>query len=118
MRPPPAAARQPSPYVEQAAQLAVTDHLTATGRRGQGGDRAFPGTCHVVWDIPEPEPLVSILIPNKDHADDLEKCLHSIYAKTTYENFEVIVIENNSTDPATAAYYKSACPTGTTMPAL
>ena len=34
------------------------------------------------------------------------KCLHSIYAKTTYENFEVIVIENNSTDPATAAYYK------------
>ncbi len=49
---------------------------------------------------------MSILIPNKDHTDDLEKCLHSIYAKTTYENFEVIVIENNSTDPATAAYYK------------
>ena len=60
----------------------------------------------MVWDIPEPQPLVSILIPNKDHTDDLEKCLHSIYAKTTYENFEVIVIENNSTDPATAAYYK------------
>ena len=60
----------------------------------------------MVWDIPEPQPLVSILIPNKDHTDDLEKCLHSIYAKTTYENFEVIIIENNSTDPATAAYYK------------
>ena len=36
----------------------------------------------------------------------MEKCLHSIYAKTTHENFEVIVIENNSTDPATFDYYK------------
>ena len=94
------------PYVEQAAQRAVADHLAATGRQGRVEAGRFPGTCHVVWNIPEPEPLVSILIPNKDHTDDLEKCLHSIYAKTTYENFEVIVIENNSTDPATAAYYK------------
>ena len=37
----------------------------------------------------------------------MEKCLHSIYAKTTYENFEVIVIENNSTDPATFDYYEA-----------
>ena len=94
------------PYVEKAAQKAVADHLAATGRQGKVEPGKFPGTCHVVWDIPEPQPLVSILIPNKDHTDDLEKCLHSIYAKTTYENFEVIVIENNSTDPATAAYYK------------
>lgn len=94
------------PYVEKAAQKAVADHLAATGRQGRVEPGKFPGTCHVVWDIHEPQPLVSILIPNKDHTDDLEKCLHSIYAKTTYENFEVIVIENNSTDPATAAYYK------------
>ena len=95
------------PYVEKAAQKAVADHLAATGRQGRVEPGKFPGTCHVVWDIPEPQPLVSILIPNKDHTDDLEKCLHSIYAKTTYENFEVIVIENNSTNPATAAYYKN-----------
>jgi len=56
--------------------------------------------------LPEPEPLVSILIPNKDHVDDLEKCLFSLYSKTLYEAFEVIVIENNSTDPATKAYYE------------
>ena len=94
------------PYVEAAARKAVADHLAATGRHGTVEPGKFPGTCHVVWDLPEPEPLVSILIPNKDHTDDLEKCLHSLYAKTTYENFEVIVIENNSTDPATFAYYK------------
>lgn len=58
------------------------------------------------WELPEPEPLVSILIPNKDHVDDLEKCLFSLYSKTLYEAFEVIVIENNSTDPATKAYYE------------
>ena len=95
------------PYVEAAARKAVADHLAATGRHGTVKPGKFPGTCHVVWDLPDPEPLVSILIPNKDHTDDLEKCLHSIYAKTTYENFEVIVIENNSTDPATFAYYET-----------
>ena len=94
------------PYVEAAARKAVADHLAATGRHGTVEPGKFPGTCHVVWELPDPEPLVSILIPNKDHTDDLEKCLHSIYAKTTYENFEVIVIENNSTDPATFDYYK------------
>ena len=94
------------PYVEQAAQRAVQDHLDATGRHGTVEPGKFPGTCHVVWQLPEPAPLVSILIPNKDHTDDLERCLHSLYAKTTYENFEVLVIENNSTDPATEQYYQ------------
>ena len=46
--------------------------------------------------------------PNKDHTEDLEKCLQSIWKKTTWDRFEVIVIENNSTDPATFAYYEKA----------
>ena len=94
------------PYVVKAAQKAVADHLAATGRSGRVEEGIFPGTCHVQWKLPEPEPLVSILIPNKDHVDDLEKCLFSLYSKTLYEAFEVIVIENNSTDPATKAYYE------------
>lgn len=93
------------PYVEEAARRAVADHLAATGREGIVEPGLFPGTCHVKWALPEPAPLVSILIPNKDHVQDLETCLHSLYAKTFYENCEVIVIENNSTDPATRAYY-------------
>ena len=51
----------------------------------------------------EGDPKVSILIPNKDHTDDHEMCLYSIWSKTEWDNFEVIVIENNSTDPATFA---------------
>lgn len=51
-------------------------------------------------------PLVSIIIPNKDHIDDLEKCLQSIFKKSTYNNYEVIIIENNSEWPETFEYYK------------
>lgn len=70
-------------------------------------DGLFPSTYRVKWDI-EGDPKVSILIPNKDHTDDLEKCLQSIWKKTTWDNYEIIVIENNSTDPATFAYYEKA----------
>ncbi len=51
-------------------------------------------------------PLVSILIPSKDHTDDLDKCISSILDKSTYDNYEIIVIENNSTDDATWKYYE------------
>ncbi len=69
------------------------------------GGWLFPSTYRVKWDIVG-DPKVSILIPNKDHTDDLEKCLQSIWAKTSWDSFEVIVIENNSTDPDTFAYYR------------
>ena len=95
------------PYVAAAAKKALADHLARTGRTGTVEDGLFPSTYRVKWDI-EGDPKVSILIPNKDHTDDLEKCLQSIWKKTTWDNYEVIVIENNSTDPATFAYYEKA----------
>ena len=52
-------------------------------------------------------PKISVLIPSKDHIDDLDRCLTSLYKNAGYDNFEVIVIENNSTDPATFAYYET-----------
>ena len=95
------------PYVAEAAKKALADHLARTGRTGTVEDGLFPSTYRVKWDI-EGDPKVSILIPNKDHTADLEKCLQSIWKKTTWDNYEVIVIENNSTDPATFAYYETA----------
>ena len=95
------------PYVAAAAKKALADHLARTGRTGTVEDGLFPSTYRVKWDIVG-DPKVSILIPNKDHTDDLEKCLQSIWKKTTWDNFEVIVVENNSTDPATFSYYKEA----------
>ena len=95
------------PYVAAAAKKALADHLARTGRKGEVTDGLFPSTYRVKWEI-EGEPLVSILIPNKDHTADLEKCLSSIYEKTQWKKFEVIVIENNSTEPETFDYYEKA----------
>ena len=95
------------PYVAKAAKKALADHLERTGCTGTIEDGLYPSTYRVRWDIVG-EPKVSILIPNKDHTEDLEKCLQSIWKKTTWDRFEVIVIENNSTDPATFAYYEKA----------
>ena len=47
------------------------------------------------------------MIPNKDHIDDLDRCLKSLYANAGYDNFEVLVIENNSEQQETFAYYKT-----------
>ena len=93
------------PYVARAAKKAIADHLERTGQRGEVRDGLYPSTYKVDYEI-EGEPLVSILIPNMDHTDDLEKCLSSVYKKTSWNNFEVIVIENNSKEAATFDYYK------------
>ena len=77
------------PYVAEAAKKALADHLARTGRTGTVEEGLFPSTYRVKWDI-EGDPKVSILIPNKDHTADLEKCLQSIWKKTTWDNYEVI----------------------------
>lgn len=63
------------------------------------------GIYRIKYEI-EGNPKVSILIPNKDHTDDLDKCLHSIIDKQDYKNYEIIVIENNSVEDRTFEYYK------------
>lgn len=95
------------PYVAEAAKKALREHLARIGAQAEVEDGLFPSTYRVRWAI-EGTPLVSILIPNKDHTGDLEKCLSSLYARTDWPNFEVIVIENNSTEPETFSYYETA----------
>ena len=51
-------------------------------------------------------PLISVIIPNKDHIDDLELCLSSMTQRSTYDNYEILVVENNSDQEATFEYYK------------
>lgn len=62
------------------------------------------GTYRTKYSLDQ-EPLVSVIIPNKDHAADLKKAIESV-KNGTYRNLEFIVIENNSTEPETFAYYK------------
>ena len=68
---------------------------------------AYPGTYHPTVAI-KGDPLVSVLIPNKDHTDDLARCLDTLYANAGWDNMEVLVIENNSTEPETFRWYEDA----------
>ena len=63
------------------------------------------GIYHSIYRI-QGEPLVSVIIPNKDHRQDLDLCIRSIMEKASYRNLEFVVVENNSQDPETFAYYE------------
>lgn len=93
-------------YTASAGVRAVQAHLDRCGIQGQAyEDERIPNVYHVRYRF-DAEPLVSVLIPNKDAVNLLEPCLDSIRSKSTYHNYEVVVVENNSTDPATFAYYE------------
>ncbi len=94
------------PYIITAAKAALAAHLDRLGLKGSVQDSSIASSYQIWYDI-EGDPLVSIIIPNKDHIDDLSKCLDSIREKSTWKNWEAIIVENNSTDPATFEYYRT-----------
>ncbi len=98
-----AAAATAKPYAQQAAQRAVQEHLD---RRGIAGTVVPHHGCYqrVEYALPATRPLVSIVIPTRDRAALLRKCIESIFARTDYENFEVIVLDNESREPETHEY--------------
>ena len=63
-----------------------------------------PNTYRVRYPMPQPEPLVSLLIPTRDMLMVLEPCLRSILDKTTFQNYEIIILDNESVEPATLEY--------------
>lgn len=91
-------------YAYEAGQRAIQEHLTRTGKKGQVSQLPHFGFYRVKYEV-EGEPLVSILIPSKDQSAMLRRCVESI-RKSTYQNYEIIVIENSSTDSETFAYYQ------------
>ena len=93
------------PYTMEAAKKAIAEHLDRIGLKGTVTDALIPSTYRVQYEI-EGNPLISIVIPNKDHTDDLDKCLNSIREKSTWNNWEIIVVENNSTEEKTFEYYR------------
>lgn len=93
-------------YAIESGIKAVKEHLK---RCNLNADVESSKLCPTVYRIKyklNNTPLVSILIPNKDHISDLNKCINSIVEKSTYNNFEIIIIENNSVEKETFDYYK------------
>ena len=81
-------------------------HLDRRGIGGEVVDGPEPGSMRVRYALPQPRPLVSIIIPNKDHVDLLEPCVASILKKSTYDHLEIVIVENNSVDDQTFSYYE------------
>ena len=92
-------------YAFEAGRRAVQAHYERTGIRAEVFKGEYLGLYRTKF-IRDHDPLISIIIPNKDHIDDLKRCMESIEQKSTYKNYEYIIVENNSTDSATFEYYK------------
>ena len=93
------------PYAVIAGEKALLAHYERLGIKAEVEYTGNPVVFRTRFAI-EGNPRVSILIPNKDHTDDLEKCISSIMEKSTWKNIQIIVIENNSEEEKTYRYYE------------
>lgn len=94
------------PYCVDAAKKALQKHYERLEIKAHAElIPETPGFYKTTYAIKN-EPLISIVIPNKDHVENLDLCVQSILKKSTYANYEILVIENNSEEEATFCYYK------------
>ena len=95
-------------YAINAAKGAIAEHLRSHGFENFKitSTRAFETIFRISYEIIG-TPKVSIVIANKDHAEDLERCVSSILERTTYLNYEIIIVENNSETKEIFDYYDS-----------
>ena len=92
-------------YAFEAGKRAIEAHLKRTGTKGEVSHTQDLGFYRVKYPV-QGEPLVSVIIPNKDEKETLQTCLESLKKNTSYQNFEIIIIENNSTTEEIFKYYK------------
>jgi GT2 family glycosyltransferase len=91
------------PYAQEAARRAVQEHLDRGGITGT----VAPSRgvyLQTKYAIPTEQPMVSIVIPTRNHVSSLRKCLDSVFHKTDYENYEIIVLDNESNDSETLEF--------------
>ena len=100
-----ATAKEAKPYARESAKKALQETLKRRRFSGEVLD-GFGGHYRVKYAI-QGEPLVSIIISSKDKVYLLKKCLESIELKTSYRNYEIIIVDNNSIDEETLDYYKT-----------
>ncbi len=93
------------PYAHEAGRAALSAHLARRGIQADVDDGPLPYTYRVRYELPATPPKVSIVIPTCDHVELLDTCVSSILEKTTYPNFEVLLVENNSVEDQTFELY-------------
>ena len=91
-------------YAYEAGARAIRENLERSDTPGTVESLPDFGFYRVRYPV-QGSPLISVIIPNKDHADMLKKCVESVFAND-YQNVEIIIVENNSTERETFAYYR------------
>lgn len=94
-------------YADEAGRKALEEHLERSGIEAKVTSSRSACFYHVDYSIAE-RGKVCIIIPNKDSVVVLKRCLDSLFEKTLYDNFEVLIVENNSCDEETFEYYRIA----------
>lgn len=92
-------------YAYDAGKRAIEDHLRRTGTDASVEHLGVWGMYHVKYHV-QGMPLISVIIINKDQGKALERCIHALFARSSYQNFEIIIVDNKSTEKKTFAYYK------------
>ena len=93
------------PRTDETGKKALEDHLKRVGLEGEVTASSFAGIYRIRYRI-QGKPKISIVIPNMDHSGDLRKCIDSIREKTTWKDWEIIIVENNSREKETFDYYR------------
>ena len=92
-------------YTDAAGLKALQEHLVRCGLNAQAESTDNENFYKTTYSV-EGDPLVSIIIPNKDSVEVLSRCIGSVEERTDYRNFEIVIVENNSTENETFEYYK------------
>ncbi len=95
-------------YTSDAGLKALQDYFKNLDKTGVSVEPGLvPNTYRVRYPIPEPQPLVSLLIPTRDMLSVLKPCIDSIIEKTSYRNYEIIILDNGSVQTDTLAYFET-----------
>jgi GT2 family glycosyltransferase/SAM-dependent methyltransferase len=93
-------------YAHERARTAIQEHLERKGKKVTVA-RGFGFMHQVRYALPDPPPLVSLIIPTRDRKDLLEKVVEGIRSKTQYPSWEILVVDNQTSDPSTLDYFRS-----------
>jgi GT2 family glycosyltransferase len=86
---------------------ALREHLARLAYPAEAAAGPVSGSYRIHHPVPDPAPRVSLLVPTRDGLHVLEKCVDSILEKTTYPNYEIIILDNQSREPETLVWFES-----------
>ena len=92
--------------INKSWQEKISEALSGAGKSAAVVQGPVKGICRVVWALPETLPMVDIIIPTRDQVEVLKACIDSIFEKTQFKNYRLLVVDNDSKEAETHEYYK------------